>query len=128
MVPTNDDAGASYLGAMKGLVGGLLMSLVCWPPLCAQERDRSLERISVALERPFPIGRGVDRAESAVPKTYGILTLVPPTRPGEMVRVSIPIGALVSRAFNGVAAANQRRQEAAARRRVAAALKEAAAR
>jgi hypothetical protein len=108
---------------MKGLVGGLLFWLICWAPLHAQERVRSLERIRVALERPFPIVRGVDPAESTLPKTFGIFTFVPPTRPGEMVRVSIPIGELVSRAFKGVAAASQRRQEAAARRKVAAALK-----
>jgi hypothetical protein len=108
---------------MKGLVGGLLFWLVCWAPLHGQERDRSLERIRVALEQPFPIVRGAAPAESTLPKTFGIFTFVPPTRPGEMVRVSIPIGELVSRAFKGVAAANQRREEAAARRKVAAVLK-----
>jgi hypothetical protein len=50
------------------------------------------------------------------------LTVVQPTLPGEMIRVSIPIGELVTRAFKGVAAANGRRREAAARRRVDAAL------
>jgi hypothetical protein len=39
-----------------------------------------------------------------------------------MVRVSVPIGELVSRAFKGAAAASRRRQEAAARRKVEAAL------
>ena len=109
--------------AMKGLVGGLLFSVICWAPLSAQERDPALNRIRVALEQPLPSVRGVGPAESNLPKTFGIFTFVPPTRPGEMIRVSIPIGELVSRAFKGVAAANQRRQEAAARRRVAAAIK-----
>lgn len=108
---------------MKGLAGGLLVTLVCCAPLVAQERDRSLERIRLSLEQPLPIVRGVGQVESALPKTLGIFTLVPPTKPGEIVRVSVPIGELVSRAFKGVAAANQRRQEAAARRKVAAALK-----
>ena len=108
---------------MKGLAGGLLVSLVCWAPLAAQERDRSLERISLALQQPLPFVRGAGEIESAVPKRLGIFTLVPPTKPGEMVRVSIPIGELVSRAFKGVAAANQRRQQAAARRKVEAQLK-----
>ena len=108
---------------MKGVAGCLLVSLVCWAPLVAQDRDRSLERISLALQQPIPIGRGVGQVESTLPKTLGIVTLVHPTRPGEIVRVSIPIGELVSRAFKGVAAANQRRQEAAARRKVEAALK-----
>ena len=107
---------------MKGLVGGLLVSLVGWVPLLAQETDRSLERIGIALERPLPIVVAVDQADSALPKTLGIFTFVPPTRPGEMVRVSVPIGKLVSRAFKGVVAAHQRRREIAARQEVNAAL------
>jgi hypothetical protein len=107
---------------MKGLAVGLLVSLVCWAPLLAQEGDRSLERISLALQQPLPTVRGVTPVESASPTTFGIFTLIPPTGRGEIVRVSVPIGELVSRAFKGVAAANQRRQEAAARRRVEAAL------
>jgi hypothetical protein len=107
---------------MKGLVGGLVGALMYWAPLVAQERDRSLERISLALQQPLPIVRGVGEVESTLPKTLGIFTLVQPTRPGEIVRLSVPIGELVMRAFRSVGEANQRRQEAAARRRVAAAL------
>ena len=108
---------------MKGLAGGLLVSLVCCAPLAAQEQDRSLERIRLALQQPLPIEPVVGQVESNWPKTFGIFTLVQPTKPGEMVRVSIPIGALVTRAFKSVAGANHRRQEAAARRKVAAELK-----
>ena len=111
------------LRAVKALACGLLVSLVCWAPLIAQERDRSLERISLALQQPIPIVRGVGEVESTLPKTLGIFTLVQPTRPGEIVRVSIPIGEFVTRAFRSVAVTNQRRQEAAARRKVAAELK-----
>ena len=109
--------------AMKGLAAGILVSVACWAPLLAQERDRSLERISLALPQPPAIVRGADPVESVAPKTLGIFTLVPPTGPGEIVRVSVPIGELVSRAFTAAAAANRRRQEAAARRKVEAALK-----
>ena len=108
---------------MKGLAGGFLLSLMCWAPLAAQERDRSLERISLALQQPLPIVPVVAQVEGHWPKTFGIFTFVQPTGPGEMVRVSIPIGELVSRAFKGVAAANHRRQEAAARRKVLAELR-----
>jgi hypothetical protein len=107
---------------MKALAGGLLVSLASSVPLLAQERDRSLERIGLALQIPAPIVREVPPVESAVPKKLGIFTLVPPTGRGEMVRVSIPIGELVSRAFKGAASANRRRKEAAARREVEAAL------
>ena len=36
--------------AMKGLAAGILVSVACWAPLLAQERDISLERISLALK------------------------------------------------------------------------------
>ena len=108
--------------AMKGFAAGILVSVACSAPLQAQERDRSLERIGLTLQQPLPIVRGVDPVESAAPRTFGIFTLVPPTGRGEMVRVSVPIGELVSRAFKSAAAANRRRQEAAARRKVEAAL------
>jgi hypothetical protein len=107
---------------MKALAGGLLVWVVCSAPLLAQERDRPLERIRLALQQPLPIVRGVEPVDNAVPKTLGVLTLVPPTAPGEIVRISVPIGELVSRAFKGAAATNRRRQEAAARRKVEAAL------
>jgi hypothetical protein len=107
---------------MKGFAGGLLVSLVCWAPLAAQERDRSLERIRLALQQPLPVVRDGGLVESGAPKTLGIFTLVPPAGRGEMIRVSVPIGEFVSRAFKGVAAAHRRRQEAAARREVQAAL------
>jgi hypothetical protein len=111
---------------MKALAGRLVAMLIGSAPLLAQERDRSLERISLALQQPLPIVRDLTSVESAPPRTLGIFTLVPPQLPGEIIRVSVPIGELVSQAFRDVAAANQRRQEAAARRRVAAELKQLA--
>ena len=107
---------------MKRLAGGLLVSLVCGAPLVAQEPDRSLARVRLALQQPPPVVLGGGQIDRARTKTFCIFTLVPPTGPGEMVRVSVPIGELVSRAFKGVAAANHRRREAAARRKVEAAL------
>ncbi len=109
---------------MKGLPAGLVVSLLCSAPVLAQERDRSLERISLALQQPPPIVSGHVLLEGypGTPRTLGIFTLVPPTLQGEVVRVSVPVGELVSRAVKGVASANQRRREAAARRRVEAAL------
>ena len=75
------------------------------------------------LNQPVSIVPSAVPSDADLPKKLGIFTLVPPTRPGEMVRVSVPIGALVSRAFKGVAAAHQRRQEVAARQELEAALK-----
>ena len=90
----------------------------------AQERPLSLERIDLALQQPFLIVPGTAPVDGAAPTKLGIFTFVQPVRRGEMVRVSIPIGELVTRAFRSVGAVNQRRQEAAARRRVEAALSE----
>jgi hypothetical protein len=107
---------------MRAHAGGLLLAVVCSIPLLGQERDRALERIDLRLQQPPSVLRGIDPVESAVPKTFGIFTLVPPTGRGEMIRVAMPIGELVSRAFKRAAAANRRRQEAAARSQVEAAL------
>lgn len=109
---------------MKRLPAGLVVSLFCSAPLLAQERDRSLERISLALQQPAPVvsGNTLLEGHSHAPKKLGIFTLEPPTGRGEMICVSVPIGELVSRAFKGIASANQRRREAAARRKVEAAL------
>jgi len=129
---------------MRGLAAGILVSAVCSAPTLAQERDRSLERISLALQQPSPIVADVAPVESmpptfriftlalttsdetpiesAAPKKLGF-TLVLPTKPGQIIAVSVPIGALVTGAFRRVAAAHYRRQEAAARRKVEAELK-----
>jgi hypothetical protein len=109
---------------MRRLAAGLLLASIWGVTLPARQRDRSLERISLALQQPSPIVNGMaPREASPRPVKLGIVTLVPPTGRGEIVRVSLPIGELVTRAFKGVAAANRHRQEAAARREVEAALK-----
>ncbi len=109
---------------MRRLSAGLLIATVWSSSTLAQEQDRSLERISIALQPPAPIVGDIALPDtSTAPIKFGIVSFVQPTLPGEMVRVSIPIGELVSRAFKGVAAARQRRQEAASRREVEAALK-----
>lgn len=107
---------------MKGLASGLMLAVVCSVPLLGQERGRALERIHARLQQPPSVLRGLDPVESAAPTTFGIFALVPPTGRGEMIRVTIPIGALVSQAFKAAAAGRRRRQEAAARREVEAAL------
>jgi hypothetical protein len=68
-------------------------------PLLGQERDRDLERIDVGLQQPPSLLRGIDPLESTGPTTFSIFTLVPPTGRGEMIRVAIPVGELVSPAF-----------------------------
>ena len=109
---------------MRRLLAGLLVATAWSSSTLAQEQDRSLERISIALQQPAPIVGGTALPDTSTASIkFGIVSFVQPTLPGEMVRVSLPIGELVSRAFEGVAAARRRREEAAARREVEAALK-----
>ena len=109
---------------MRAVAGGLIIAALCSAPLPAQEKDRSLERIGIALTRPAPIARTVAAGERLGPRKLGILTLVEPQKRGEIIRIAFPIGELMTRGFRSVAAANQRRQQASARRQVEAALEE----
>jgi hypothetical protein len=108
---------------MKGLGAGFALSLAFCAPLLAQERERSLERITVALQQPSPIVRGFAPLDNDLPKKLGLITVVPPVLRGEFVRVSVPVGELVTGAVRGIASARRRRQEAGARRQVEADLR-----
>ena len=79
----------------------------------------SLERVRLALQSqaetriaPEPVGK------------FGVLTLVPPVTAGEIIRVKVPIGELVSRAGYAIAKARRNRAERAARNEVARSLAE----
>ncbi len=109
---------------MRRLAACLLIALVLPLPAMAQARDRSLERISLALQQPSTAMAGGSLLDVPPPPRLGPFTFVEPQMRGEMVRLSLPIGAYVMNAVRGVAQANQRRKEAAARRQVAAALKQ----
>ena len=110
---------------MKLATTALIVLLLCLgrpPLLLAQGNDRSVERISAALQRQSQISSSALTWTEPLPKKLGIFALVPPTEPGEMVRLRIPIGELVSKAARGVSAANQRRRETSARLEVQKAL------
>ena len=80
----------------------------------------SLDAIRAALQRSAPsvvIGSAVPPPD-VHPTRFGVLTLVPPDRNGEMVKVAIPIGALTTRTIRAVTSAQHRRAERAAERRV----------
>ena len=85
------------LRALKGLACGLLVSLACWAPLIAQgataPSNGSASRYSSQSQSYAVWERGEHVAED-----LGIFTLVQPTRPGGIVRVSVPIGEFVTRA------------------------------
>ena len=103
-------------------LGVLAICLGLPPLLLAQENDRSVARISAALQRQSQLGSSALTWTEPPPKKLGILTLVSPTEPGEMVRLRLPIGELLSKAAHGVSAANQRRRETSARHEVQKAL------
>ena len=104
--------------------GPVILVILCvgLPRLLAQESGRSVERVSAALRAQS--SHRVTPPPWAEPpaKQFGVFTLVPPANPGEIVRLSLPIGELTSRAARGLVRANQSRREAAARLEVQRAL------
>ena len=113
------NAALILLGVMTALAGGLAT-------VSAQGADapsESLKRIRTALQSPRqPIGSdGVPVFSPSNPDEVrlGVLTLLPPDTPGEVVSIRIPVGALVSRAAHAVLVAQHRRAENAARDEVA---------
>lgn len=107
---------------LRGAVTVLLLGLGVPALAVAQSDDRAALRLHAALQAEPFIGAAVSRWTVPSPKTLGILTLVPPTGPGEFVRVRVPIGELIVGAAHKISAATERRREAAARREVEAAL------
>lgn len=105
-----------------------VLVLVYWvglaePPVsAAQPDDRATQRVRAALEAESRIGSATLRWTDPAPKTFGPLTLLPPTGRGEIVRVRVPIGELVVEVAHTISAATQRRRQAAAKREVEAAL------
>ena len=125
---------------MRRLAASLVVVSALSLQLLAQERNRSLERISLALLQPPPLPSGADPQEALRASTLqtldmsifgplpgaaklGPFTLETPQLRGEIIRLSLPVGEYVSRVARGLSATNRRRQEAAARRRVEADLK-----
>ena len=100
---------------------GVAVSVVT--PLWGQQpaSASSNERIRVALQNPPALAAGVPLTD-AVHRTLGILTLIPPQYPGELIRVSLPIGELVARGVRGLRAAKYARAERNAREAVQRAL------
>ncbi len=107
--------------------------------LAAQTPERTLERVSLALERPRSIFgadggealRVVERQMLGVPvfeplagtPRLGPFAFVAPQLRGEFIRLVLPVGEYLSNGIGALAAANRRRQEKAARRRVEADLR-----
>ena len=108
--------------------------------LAAQSPDRTLERISVALERSRSVVltgdngdalRTTERQIIGVPvferldgaPKLGPFQLATPQLRGEFARLALPVGAYVSQGIRAWSGAKRGRQQQAARRQIAADLK-----
>jgi hypothetical protein len=111
--------GSSNLG-MRRLAAALVVVFGFSLGAAAQERDRSFDRINLAIRQPPLV---VPTFEPPAPAKLGPLTFETPVLRGEFIRLSLPAGEYVSRVAREISAANRRRQESAARRRVQADLK-----
>jgi hypothetical protein len=89
----------------------------------AQDSDRSLEWITIALQQPSPFVIGPPIGAEDFPKALGPFTQVQPVLRGEIIRVSLPVGEYVTRAIGAIATANRKRKETAIRRRIEVELK-----
>jgi hypothetical protein len=107
---------------MRGLLA-VAVTLTSAITVSAQEQDRSLERMAIALQQPSSVVIGPPTGPDDSPKALGPLTLVQPVLRGEMIRMSVPLGEYVSHASRAIATANRKRKEAAIRRRIEAELK-----
>jgi hypothetical protein len=83
------------------------------------EQAEPPKRINSAFQTPPKL---IIRPEELFPLTpptrLGMLTFVPPENSGEVVRVSVPVGELVSKAARAISDANHRRGERKADERV----------
>jgi hypothetical protein len=136
--PTDGGGQESY-SSMSRLITAVFVMSVLHSDLNAQKPDPALQRISLALERPPLVVRGIDNndAHRAMDRLIlraslfetlpgrpklGPLEFVAPQLRGEFVRLALPIGDYLSHGLRTVAAATRRRQNQVARRDVESAL------
>jgi hypothetical protein len=105
---------------MKRIVATVLFLLLGISGRSAHgEEEQTAKRIDASLQTPPKL---IIRAEDLFPLTgpsrLGMLTLVSPDANGEVIRLSIPVGELVSRAARAFSDANHRRAERRADERV----------
>ena len=98
----------------------IAFTVVCWcawSPTVAGQTDPSVSNIRAALESPQAI-INLPVWTEPTPTRLGMLTLLPPQTPGEVVRVSVPIGEITTRAIRAIGDAQRRRTERKAREEV----------
>jgi hypothetical protein len=108
---------------MRSTLGwSMVGAFVLATPAAAQQSASSvsIDAIRAGLQRSAPslVIRSAAPPLEVHPTHLGVLTLVPPDRNGEMVKIAIPIGELTTRALRAGSNARRRRAERAAERRV----------
>jgi hypothetical protein len=88
-----------------------IVVMTSWP-LAVRAQESSLQRISIGLQQPAPVFGTTSLPTDPAPisRKLGPLTLVQPAMRGEFVRVSIPVGELMSRAVDHIRTAAARRE------------------
>jgi hypothetical protein len=86
-------------------------SLFAASPVVASQSDPSTERLRLALRDSTQSLMDIYRVPDPAPHRLGPLTVVPPGTPGELVRVSVPIGDLTMRAARAFSDMQRRRAE-----------------
>jgi hypothetical protein len=95
-------------------------------PLQADQRpnqsSQTPEPLAVAAEGPRRLA--IPTWIEPTPRKFGIFTIASPELPGEIVKVSVPVGELTMRAARAIGRAQYRRAEEKARKEVEQALKD----
>lgn len=111
---------------MRVFAGALAIAFSLAVSAIAQQSDPpvSVERMRVALQQPRLVIRDVPPLVSPSATRLGILTFLSPDTNGEMVKVGVPVGELISRTAHAISTARRRRAERKAHEEVLRALEE----
>jgi hypothetical protein len=109
---------------MRVAIGALTLCLSLAVSAAAQQTEPpvSVEKVRVALQHQ-PVLKVPPLVSPSTPR-LGIITFLPPDTNGEMVKVNVPVGELVTRATRAVSTARRRRAERKAHKEVLRALEE----
>jgi len=104
----------------KRLISAGAIALCCGQTasVAAEQFQPKPNDVAVQTTQPRLIIRPEDLFPIMRPTRLGMLTLQPPQTTGEVVRISIPVGELVSKAARALSDANHRRAERDADERV----------
>lgn len=100
----------------------IILALLAGADVRADQSSQETEKLRLAIQQPLRLN--LPPWVNATSKRLGIVTVAPPEKRGEMVRVAIPVGELTMRVANAVSNAQYRRAERQAREEVRQAIKD----